>query len=212
MASTVDEGYFAHIKEHPEISAEDVAIIRRLLPGARRIVDVGCGRGGFVQACAGSLGFDSEPAAARICRAQHLPFVLGDAEHLPFASDSLDVVRAKEIIEHLPDPLPMLRGIARALKPGGFFLSHTPSHFSALYPVNNFWDDYTHVRPYSKFGLRRLLEDAGLEVQSIRGYTAGRNGAERLLGRALALAAPHTWLAIARKPSPEIAGVVTGHR
>jgi hypothetical protein len=94
----------------------------------------------------------------------------------------------------------MLREIERALAPGGLFLSHTPSHFSAFYPVNNFWDDYTHVRPYSKFGLRRLLEDAGFRVESIRGYTAGRSGPERLLGRALALAIPHTWQAVARKP------------
>jgi SAM-dependent methyltransferase len=200
MASTVNEGYFAHIKEHPEISADDVAMIRRLLSDARRVVDIGCGRGGFVRAYEGAIGFDNEPAAGRICRAQRLAFVFGDAEHLPFASGSLDVARAKEIIEHLPDPLPMLREIARALRPGGLFLSHTPSHFSALYPVNNFWDDYTHIRPYSKFGLRRLLEDAGFQVETIRGYTAGRNGAERLLGRALALAVPHTWLAVARKP------------
>jgi SAM-dependent methyltransferase len=204
MASTVDEGYFSHIKEHPEISADDIAVIRRLLPGARRIVDVGCGRGGFIAACRRDLGdatgFDNEAAAARICRAQGLPFVQGDGEHLPFRDGSLDVVRAKEIIEHLQDPLPMLRDIARALQPAGLFLSHTPSHFSTVYPVNNFWDDYTHVRPYSKFGLRRLLEDAGFTVESIRGYTAGRNTAERWLGRALALALPHTWLAIARKP------------
>lgn len=206
MASIVDEGYFAHIREHPEISAGDVAIILRMLPDARRVVDIGCGRGGFVAACrrelGDALGFDNEPAAGRICRAHGLPFVLGDAEHLPFAHDSLDVARAKEIIEHLPDPLPMLREIRHALRPGGLFLSHTPTHFSAIYPVNNFWDDYTHVRPYSKFGLRRLLQDAGFHVEDIRGYTAGRNAAERLLGRALALALPHTWLAVARKPAP----------
>ncbi len=202
----MDEGYFTHIKEHPELSARDVAIIRRLEPDARRIVDIGCGRGGFVAVCrrelGDGLGFDSEVAAGRICRRQGLPFVLGDAERLPFATGSVDVARAKEIIEHLLDPLPMLREIRRALRPGGLFLSHTPTHFSAVYPVNNFWDDYTHVRPYSKFGLRRLLEDAGFRVESVRGYTAGRNAVERALGKALALALPHTWLAVARKAAP----------
>jgi SAM-dependent methyltransferase len=200
----MDEGYFRHIIEHPELSTRDVAIIRKHQPDARRIVDIGCGRGGFVAICRqelrDALGIDNEPAAARICRAQGLPFVLADAQQLPFASDCLDVVRAKEIIEHLPDPRPMLREIHRALRPGGLFLSRVPSHFSALYPIGNFWDDYTHVRPLSRLALRRLLDDTGFEIDFISGYTAGRNAAERLLGWVLGRVLPHTWLAVARKP------------
>ncbi len=200
----MDEGYFRHIIEHPELSTRDVAIIRKHQPDARRIVDIGCGRGGFVAICRqelrDALGIDNEPAAARICRAQGLPFVLADAQQLPFASNCLDVVRAKEIIEHLPDPRPMLWEIHRTLRPGGLFLSRVPSHFSALYPMGNFWDDYTHVRPLSRLGLRRLLDDTGFEIDFISGYTAGRNAAERLLGWVLGRVLPHTWLALARKP------------
>lgn len=199
----MDEGYFRHIVEHPELSARDVRLIQQQAARARRIVDIGCGRGGFVEACrrelGDALGLDNEPAAARLCRSQRLPFVLGDAERLPFATGSLDVVRAKEIIEHLPDPRRMLSEIERALRPGGLFLAHVPSQFSALYPVGNFWDDYTHVRPLSRLGLRRLLEDTGFEVASIRGYTAGRNAFERALGRGLSLVVPHTWLAVSTK-------------
>ena len=204
MAAIMDEGYFKHIIEHPELSAQDVALIRKHLPDARRIVDVGCGRGGFVEICGRELGdaigLDNEAAAARICRAQGLPFVLADAERLPFAPGSLDVVRAKEIIEHLPDPQPMLRQILQALRADGLFLSRIPSHFSTLYPIGNFWDDYTHVRPLSRLGLRRLLEDCGFEIESITGCTPGRNLAERLLGRVLGVVFPWSWVAVARKP------------
>lgn len=112
----------------------------------------------------------------------------------------MDVIRAKELIEHLVDPVPMLQEAYRVLRPGGILIAHVPTHFSALYPVGNFWDDYTHVRPLSRLGLRRLVENAGFAVISIKGYTAGRNLLERGLGRLLALAAPHTWLALARKP------------
>lgn len=200
----MDEGYFTHIVEHPELSARDAALIRRHQPDAQRIVDVGCGRGGFVEICRRELGpgigLDNEPAAGRICRAQGIPFVLGDAEHLPFACASIDVVRAKEIIEHLPDPRRMLRDIATVLRPGGLLLVHVPSQFSALYPAGNFWDDYTHVRPLSRLGLRRLLEDSGFGVESVRGYTVGRNAVERAVGRVLALVVPHTWVSVARKP------------
>jgi SAM-dependent methyltransferase len=201
----VDDGYFRHIVEHPEISARDVALIRRLLPQARRIADLGCGRGGFVAACRAAgfdaVGVDNHPAAGRIARKGGLPVVLGDGARLPFKDGSLDVVRAKELIEHIEDPTGMLRQARRALRPGGLFVAHVPTQFSAFYPIGNFWDDYTHVRPFSRLGLRRLLEDCEFDVRSLSGYTVGRNAFERALGRALSLALPHTWLAVARKPA-----------
>lgn len=201
----MDDGYFKHIVEHPELSAADVESIRGIFPDARRIVDLGCGRGGFVKLCrrerGDALGLDNEAAAARICREQGLPFVLANAERLPFIDGSLDVVRAKEIIEHLPNPRTMLAEIQRALRPGGLFLSRVPSHYSALYPIGNFWDDYTHVRPLSRLGMRRLLEDSGFQVRSIVGCTPGRNAVERALGRVLGLVVPWSWVAVAEKPA-----------
>lgn len=139
------------------------------------------------------------PEAASISRAEGLPFVLADVTSLPFASASVDVVRAKELIEHLVNPAPMLLEAYRVLRPGGILIIHVPTHFSALYPVGNFWDDYTHVRPLSRTGVKRLLEDTGFAVTSVKGYTTGRNVVERSLGRLLAIVAPHTWLALARK-------------
>ena len=199
----MDEAYFRHIQEHPEISHGDVRLIRSRCPHARRILDVGCGRGGFLEICSRELteaiGLDAEEAAGRLCASQRLPFVLADAAKLPFADRALDVVRAKEVIEHLPDPRPMLQEIRRVLRPNGLLLAHVPTQFSTFYPIGNFWDDYTHVRPLSHTGLHRLLSDAGFSVQLVRGYTAGRNPFERALGRALALVVPHTWLALGTK-------------
>ncbi len=199
----MDEGYIGHIVEHPEISVRDLEVIRAHQPNAHWIVDLASGRGGFIATCQGEpmevLGLDNNPVAARICRGQGLPFVLGDVASLPFASGSLDVVRAKEIIEHLGDASTMLEEIHRVLRRDGLFLAHVPSQFSTIYPVGNFWDDYTHVRPLSRLGVKRLLEDGGFQLIFIRGYTAGRNAWERLAGRVLSLVLPHTWLAVARK-------------
>ena len=92
----MDWGYLNHLVEHPEISARDVGIILTLHPGARHIVDLGCGRGGFVSSCRqeldGVIGFYNDPAPARICRGQGLPLLLGDVAALPFVSASLDEV------------------------------------------------------------------------------------------------------------------------
>lgn len=200
----VDEGYLRHITEHRVVSARDIQIIQACSPGARHIVDLGCGRAGFALESRGQLpdilGLDRLPAAARISRTENLPFLLADVAALPFASASIDVVRAKELIEHLVDPAPVLQEAYCVLRPDGILIVHVPTHLSTLYPVGNFWDDYTHIRPLSRPGVRRLLEDTGFAVISVKGYTAGRNLLERCLGRLLALLAPHTWLALARKP------------
>jgi SAM-dependent methyltransferase len=62
----------------------------------------------------------------------------GDIARLPYPTDSLDLVIASEVIEHLPEPERVMAEVARVLKPGGKLIltmpleSHTPAHFHAL--------------------------------------------------------------------------------
>jgi len=200
----MSDSYFRGTREHPEISRQDIRVLHHHLPDARRIVDVGCGQGGFLGLCRGefelAVGLDLSAEAVRMCLGKSLSGIRSDALFLPLRTGCVDIVRAKEIIEHLPDPLSMVREACRVLRPGGLFLAHVPSQYSALYPVGNFYDDYTHVRPLSRFGVRGLLEDSGFELLRIHGYTAGRNRLERCAGRLLALIFPHTWLILARRP------------
>jgi ubiquinone/menaquinone biosynthesis C-methylase UbiE len=54
-------------------------------------------------------------------------FAAGDAERLPFADGSFDVVIANDSLEHFGNPEGALRELARVLKPGGsIFLFFTP--------------------------------------------------------------------------------------
>jgi SAM-dependent methyltransferase len=126
--------------------------------------------------------------------------VLADAFAPPFQERSFDLIRLKELIEHVEDPRSLVESATRLMRKDGILLAHVPSSWSQLYPAGNFWDDYTHVRPFSRLGLVRLMEDSGLRVLRINGYVLGRNAIESAIGKALAYILPHTYRVIAEMP------------
>lgn len=61
--------------------------------------------------------------------------VQGSATELPFADSLFDLVTANMVVEHLDNPQVQFREVNRVLKPGGFFIFHTPNeygHFSMM--------------------------------------------------------------------------------
>jgi SAM-dependent methyltransferase len=53
--------------------------------------------------------------------------VVADAQSLPFASDSFDLVTANMVLEHLAAPARVFAEVARVLRPGGRFIFVTPN-------------------------------------------------------------------------------------
>ena len=99
----------------------------------KRVLDVGCGRGGTVALLAERfgaevVGVDLAPEAVAFCRRAHrhpdVRFEVGDAEHLPVEDASFDVVTNVESSHTYPDVRAFLTEVRRVLRPGGWFL-HT---------------------------------------------------------------------------------------
>jgi len=129
------------------------------------LLDLGCGRGeflnGFAQLGFAATGFDrSRPAQPRF----NEPVVEGDYEQggLPFGDGQFSVVFNKSVFEHVRDISPLLRECHRVLAPGGRMVSLVPD-WTAQW--RHFYDDWTHVRPFTLVGLRECIQSHGFEVR-----------------------------------------------
>lgn len=94
-----------------------------------RVLDVGCGRGGTVALLAERFdakvsGVDLAPEAIAFCRRMHqraVAFEVGDAEHLPFADNSFEVVTNIESSHTYPNLRAFFAEVRRVLVSGGRF-------------------------------------------------------------------------------------------
>ena len=107
-------------------------LLPHLRPGTT-LLDVGCGPGTItldlarIVAPGGVVGIeyvDAPLVAAREAAAERgdttTRFEVGDAESLPFADGSFDVVHAHQVLQHLTDPVGALREMVRVCRPGGW--------------------------------------------------------------------------------------------
>ncbi len=145
---------------------------RRPLDGARAL-DVGCQLGALPVALSelGALvtGVDVDDAlldGARLragCYGARATFARAEAEALPFADASFDVVTFVDVIEHVRDPRRAVRELARVLRPGGLLYLFGPNRLS---PANLRADPH-----YQLFGVSLMPRWMGeLYVTRARGF------------------------------------------
>jgi trans-aconitate methyltransferase len=94
-------------------------------PG-ERILDIGCGDGALTARIAqrgGSVvAIDNSTSMVEAARARGIDARLGSATSLEFAGE-FDAVFSNAVLHWVPDADTVLRGVARALKPGGRFVA-----------------------------------------------------------------------------------------
>ena len=94
-----------------------------------RLLEIGCGMGTdllqFARGGARCIGIDLTPRSVEITRHRFAlynlngAFMIADGEHLPFATETFDVVYSNGVLHHTPNTAGAIREVHRVLRPGG---------------------------------------------------------------------------------------------
>jgi ubiquinone/menaquinone biosynthesis C-methylase UbiE len=171
----------------PEANARLIETIVRLAGWASgvRVADLGCGSGVFTDLLRRKgfvcIGVDISPKLVALGQSKYsdLELIEGDAENLPFDSESFDGVLLSGLVHHFPDPRRVAAEVHRILKPRGRFVAFDPNRmnpFMWLYrdrasPFYSSVGVTENERPVLAWRIAKVFQDEGFRVQNE--YLAG---------------------------------------
>jgi SAM-dependent methyltransferase len=140
----------------------------------RTVVEIGCGDGAVLaeidrRGLAGVLdGFELSPTAARFARNRGVARRVEafDGERVPAETHEYDLAVLSHVLEHVPDPLPLLTEAAR-VAPHVLVEVPLEDNRSARRPAKRRLAEQSgHLHAFSRAGIDALLHDAGLQAQA----------------------------------------------
>ncbi len=157
------------------------------LSAARRgkVLDVGAGSGELLAKLRGLKweveGIDPDPQAAEsVLRNHGIKIETGTLPDAGYPSDHFDAVTMSHVIEHVHDPVALLKECRRVMKPGGSLIISTPNARSlGHYSFGRYWRSVEPPRHLILFSRKTLLEasrKAGLSPVSTITTVRGADG------------------------------------
>jgi SAM-dependent methyltransferase len=140
-----------------------------LPPGPARVLDAGCGTGGFIRVLRTArpewtvTGVDLSPLACGLARERTgAKITEGSIMALPFADGAFDAITTGDVLYHIEDTAAAMREFARCVKPGGVVVVNEPAYkWLWSYHDEAVQSKHRFTRPE----LAALFRTAGLEVR-----------------------------------------------
>jgi 2-polyprenyl-3-methyl-5-hydroxy-6-metoxy-1,4-benzoquinol methylase len=162
---------YANVDVYRQRADHFAKLISQHCPQDGHALDLGCGDGLFTHLASQknliATGLDLESEAIDQAKAQSAQqtypgtppaYLHGEPGPLPFDDKHFDLVFMLDVIEHLPNPVVVLRETMRVLKPGGKLLISTPS-----WQYGGSSDATYHVTEYTSEEFVRQVNAVGIE-------------------------------------------------
>ncbi|MBW6415016.1 class I SAM-dependent methyltransferase [Methylacidiphilum fumariolicum] len=121
---------------HPTVNLEAKRQCRFLEAKRGKILDVGCGNGQFLYFMKELQweveGIEPDPLAARKVIENGIKVIQSTIEEVDLSKDTYDAITLSHVIEHLRDPVSIIKKLVSALKPGGKLISISPNPTGTL--------------------------------------------------------------------------------
>lgn len=154
-----------------DLSTDVSGALERVARGV--VLDVGCGEKPY-RACASTatkwIGLDVDSNSQADLH--------GTAESIPLPPESVDTILCTQVLEHVPHPWLAVGEFQRVLRPGGVLILTVPQYWPLHEEPHDFFRFTTH-------GLERLLGDAGLQIEEMRGQGPGATVVAQAINNAI---------------------------
>lgn len=134
-----------------------------------KLLDVGCGNGEFINYMKRNgwqtVGIDFDKEAVNAAKSRNLDVKSGNLNEQKFPANNFDAITIAHVIEHIYDPVELLKECFRILKPGGKLVIATPNNESLghRYFKEN-WrglEPPRHIHVFSTNSLIRVIYKSG---------------------------------------------------
>jgi 2-polyprenyl-3-methyl-5-hydroxy-6-metoxy-1,4-benzoquinol methylase len=148
-----------------------------------KALDIGCGQGTFLQLLQREgwecHGTELTPGSARRASQRGIPVSVGEIPEDQFPPHSFDLVSFWQVLEHLRDPMKVLKGLRPLMKKGGIVAISTPNIESLQAKVaSRQWfhlDPPRHLCLFSPKTLARMMKSLGFHTLEIHHFSMEQN-------------------------------------
>jgi 2-polyprenyl-3-methyl-5-hydroxy-6-metoxy-1,4-benzoquinol methylase len=183
-----NENYFKYLKDTSTKST--IGSVKDLIElinknNIKSVLEVGCGRGDLLRYIKNNTdieiikGIDIHNLDMNDIFYQKIN-ILDSNDFNKIKKEQYDLIISINVLEHIHNPFDFVSRMKKILNKNGYLYLVAPSFKSLWMPDSmNFYGDYTHIRPFSQKGMKRLLMDNNMKILAI---SSGSNLIKRIFG------------------------------